>query len=177
MEEMKHNILLTVVVAGIVATGVAYFLSGEKVTERVIERPVGAISGPEISSPFLSVNDVKKHYYSSSLVTATSSICMFRAQVNATTSLLGWYLRLDVATTVAYRITLASSTVQSATTTFIQSFDRAAGEVGALHFVPTTTAKSVFAPGTYLTVGMSGGLGQGLGAVPTGKCQAVFQEF
>lgn len=145
------------------------------------EYPVGAISGPDISSSYLSVNGVRAFYASHGMTKATTTICSFQSP-NATSTLrtaVGNGItgaNFSVSSTTASRITFAKATTAFATTTIIGSGAEVAANVKAYILASSTAAQqiagdNIFAPSEWLVVGMQGGTGT---FSPTGTCTAVF---
>src|SRR3990167_5286263 len=102
---LKHILVSLGISVVVVALGLSLFTSEpsivevERIAERVSER-IGAFSGPEISSPYLAINEVRDYYYSGTFANATSTLCSFRLPP-ATTTLITWDGQITTATTVA----------------------------------------------------------------------------
>lgn len=137
---------------------------------------LGAVSGPDITSPYLSVNGVATFYNRKAFTQASTTVCAVKSP-NATSTLVrGSGVAMRVSSTSASVITIAKSATAYATTTLIGSQIAVAANAQA-HVVASTTAAqdaagaAVFAPNTYLVVSMSGGAGT---FSPTGTCHADF---
>ena len=147
---------------------------------------LGAISGPELTSPFWTVNSVENRYFSSGLNQASTTICSFRTPAATTTLKMG-SVQIRTGTTTAIALEMAKSTLLDATTTriayqtlasgaqvtlssFVASSTGATGPNGALYTAEQDTL--IFAPSTYLNVKY----GSTLGAlnVLVGSCKAEF---
>jgi hypothetical protein len=129
---------------------------------------VGGTS-PEISSPYLKINDVMRWFQALPLGNNTSStICSIKSP-SATSSLIhsgiGFVSGATTGTFGAYK----SATI-SATTTFLYGGNLTTGTQSV--FNATTTSDSwVFEPDTYLVFDMTAGF------APTGTCQAEFSQL
>ena len=111
------NVLVSAGVALLVAVlGFAYFGPTEKVIERTIEK-IGAFPGPEIDSPFISVNGLRSHYYDSPFLVSSSTLCSFRAPVNSTTTLAFASAQINTASTAALFFEWGRGTTYTSTTT------------------------------------------------------------
>lgn len=146
-------------------------------------RQLGALAGPDIQSPYLSVGGVRHEYRSRSLTTATTTVCSLQSP-SATSTLVHAGLRVGTATTSATTWTLAkNSTGGSATTTLINTISLAGASQGTLVASTTQTAVGalsadpviVFAPNNYLVWGVAGIPFSAQGTIDFGGvCQAEF---
>ena len=140
---------------------------------------LGAMPGPVITSPCLTINGVNTCYKSLGLARGTSTPCAIKSP-SATSTLMVGSISFTTATTIASFIEIGRATNPTATTTKIgDSFTIAAN--GTATMIASSSGSSVaneaatkFPPNTYFVVKM--GLGTGLTANPVGKCQAVFVE-
>lgn len=152
-------------------------LQGPKGESGAIGMPgkFGAVSGPDINSPYLNVNGVTEWYYSSSPKTASSSICAFKTPA-ATSTLQFASLKVTGGLTGALYFEIGKSTVMDATTTSLGTY--AAGSGTKFTMVASTTAVDnvdenwMFAPSNWLVFKTS----STSPAQITGSCKAVFLE-
>lgn len=162
--------VLTSIVA--VLGAVAVFIGATNITVSPTDTVFGAISGPDISSPYLTVNGVQNFYNRRGFTTSTTTPCAIKAPM-ATSSLESASVQFRTASTTASVVTVAKATTQYATTTRIGTAYAIAANAQASIVGSTTPATGiVFAPGEWLVVGMAGGVGS---FSPVGTCQAVFQ--
>lgn len=159
---------------GAVLAAVVVFLGASNLTVTPTDTAFGAISGPDITSPYLSVNGVQSWYTKKGLVTSTTTVCAIKAPA-ATSSLESASVLFRTSSTSASVVTIAKAATAFATTTMIGTATAIAANAQA-SIVGTTTSASgvVFAPNEWLVVGMSGGTGT---FSPVGSCQAVFQTL
>lgn len=156
-------------VAGVVAASGVVFLSPKDSNGTPT---FGALSGPEISSPYLAWGGVFNWAgHSESLKTSTTTPVAFQSPTNATSTLkLGSGCHFSVSSTTAKRVVFAKATTAFATTTFLFGANIAANAQGSV-VATTTTDNFVFAPGTWLVMSMVGGAGVDS---PTGSCSACW---
>lgn len=173
METLK--IVAVLVVGVIVGFGGASFAHTSKV-----ETPsFGALAGPDIASNYLKWgggNGVRVYPTARALSTATTTVCAIQSPA-ATSTLRYFGIKFDVSSTTASIITIAKATTAFATTTQIGTdYNIAANAQGFIQAStsPAADAATVFAPNTWIVVGMRGGTGT---FSPTGACQATFEEY
>lgn len=141
---------------------------------QVVERTIqaGAVSSPDIMSPYFSFGGVK-HWAgrTDSLTQATTTVCAIQSPT--ATSTIAWASALfTVSSTSATTVTLATSTTPYATTTLLTSTSIAANAQGYINFQGASS--NVMAPNTWVVVGMAGGTGN---FSPTGTCQVEFMAL
>lgn len=179
---MKNNILVSAGVALVVVVlGLVFF--GQPATNTAIEKVrevIGAVPGPDISSPYLSVNGVVRHYTSASLITATTTPCVLRGP-GATSSLISFTLVTTNSTSTGKQVIFAvGNAAMQASTTRLTSYFVAAGAQAALkattttESIATTTSNSIVNPDGYVNVSFVGGGGTDS---YTGTCSAIFEEL
>ena len=134
---------------------------------------LGAVSGPDISSPYLSVNGILSFYHRSGMATGTTTPCAFQSP-NATSTLTSAVARFNVSSTTATTVTFGRATNSGATTTWLHNGSLAANAQGTFLVPKATTTNQIFSPKEWLVVGMSGGNGT---HDPSGACQAVFEQI
>lgn len=135
---------------------------------------VGSVSSPDISSRYFSVGSVREwRGKTTTLNTASTTLCAVQAP-NATSTLAsGSGIRLDVSSTTASVVVLAKASTQYATTTVLGIANVAAGAQASI--VATSTADSwVFAPNNWFVVSAQGGVGT---FSPSGLCEARWIEL
>ena len=111
---MNNKYILGGIVVGVLILGVV-FPRGNTVVERIV-REVGAVSGPDISSPYLSVNSVRSEFRSFKTGTATSTPCQIPIPIG--TSTLAHFSFLVASTTgTAASFDIGTSTTPYSTTT------------------------------------------------------------
>lgn len=148
---------------------------------------LGALSGPDISSPYLNVNGVTKQYRSIALNQASTTICSLRSPA-ATSTLVFGSVKILTPTTTTISLEIAKSTVPDATTTRLAYDLSVAGQTTMVVAVGTSTDATapsnvvytifqddlIFAPNTYLNVKYGSTLG--ITNTLVGSCKAEFIE-
>lgn len=138
------------------------------------EAPVlGAISGPDIPSPYLTVGGVTQWFSSMNMRPATTTVCSFLSP--AVTSTLDFATAMfEVTSSTASVISIAKSANAFVTTTALASDLSVSADTKAFIFASSTEAingQRVFAPSQWIVVSMKGGAG-GTTFSPTGYCRA-----
>lgn len=180
---MNKNITIGVIAVAILVAGViAGVLGGDtQVIEKVIDKGsssnIGALTGPDLPYPYFGVGGVREFKQSTSLQTATTTVCAIQSPA-ATSTLKFAGIRFSTSSTTASTIHLAKATTAYATTTALGQGSLAAGAQGVVlaSTTPTTGVDDnvVFGPSEYFVVGMTGGAGT---FSPVGTCQATFEAF
>ncbi len=157
---------------------VSAFLVGSNVTISPTDTAYGAISGPDINSPYLNVNGVTTFYNRAAMKKATTTICAFKSPP-ATSTLTSFSAKFTVATDTASIVTMAQAASAFATTTLLGvqvgiASNAQISIVGSTTAVQNSSLANVFAPNQYFVVGMQGGVGT---FSPTGFCQADFRQL
>ena len=174
--------VLVVVVASFMSPTVSTGVDVNKIAQEVKKMmPLGALAGPDIPSAYLHWGAGYGLYEYPTTVTmtaGTSTPCNIQAPTNATSSLVYARAKFDSSSTTAMTIHIAKGTLMTATTTLLGTATAlSAGGQGTV--VASTTGQgmldpvNIFAPGTWLTVGMQGSGGVA-NLAPTGVCQALF---
>lgn len=143
----------------------------------------GAVSSPEIPSPYFGFGDVRWWAGKMETAQATTTVCAIQSPV-ATSTLVGGGVSLSVSSTTASTVTVAKATTAFATTTLLRTVSVSANAQAQFPLASTTSVASAaaweleqvnltFAPNTWLVVGMAGGVGT---FSPTGTCTAVWQQ-
>ena len=158
------------------------------VNSKPAEVTVGAQPGPDVDSPSQAINGVQRHFFSSGLNQASTTICSFKTPA-ATTTLAFGSVKLTTGTTTTIALEMGKATTLNATTTRISHASVAsAAQVTLTAFVASTTGAygalsqahtadeqdMVFAPNTYLNVKYGGTAGSA--NVLVGSCKAEFIE-
>jgi len=139
------------------------------------EQQLGAISSPDILSPYFSYGGVR-HWAGStdSLAQATTTVCAIQSPA-ATSTLEFASVKLSVSSSTASIVHIAKASTAYATTTLLglAAVSANAQDTVIASTSPAAGEATIFAPNTYLVVGMQGGVGT---FSPTGRCSAVWQE-
>lgn len=160
------------------------FRPTKTVVERVVENVrTGSVSSPDINSPYFSVNNVRRYKARIPFTQGTTTPIAYLTPA-ATSTLERATCRINTASTTATFWILAKATTAFATTTAFGT-EFAPGANGYGTFIASSTpgaagAKDVFAPNTYLVLGVRGGDSNGdtnpRGFVPDGACNFTFEE-
>lgn len=171
MNKKLQGVLAVAIVIAISAS--FFFPSGTTVVERV----VGAVSGPDFYFDYFGVNDVLRYPSRKTLVLATTTPCAIKSP-SATSTLLHTSLQIIVASSTATVWTVAKAASGFATTTPLRNnISLGSGAFGSMLHVASTSVVAidsvdVFAPNTYLVWSKSGDTPAGSGLA--GVCQAEF---
>lgn len=166
------KVKLALVVVAIIAISAFIFPRSNTVVERI----VGAASGPELLSPFFSVDGVRHEYRKSKLNTATTTPCALKSP-SATSTLVFASLEISTASSTATTWTLAKAANAFATTTLLNTFSLGSGALGTMVATSTTVVavddQTVIAPSTFLVWGVAGTTVSDVTKL-NGVCQAEF---
>ena len=136
---------------------------------------VGALSSPDIASPYFSFGGVRSWGYSMPFQDATSTICTFQSPA-ATSSLEFASIEITTATSTASFFEIAQSRDRAATTTSIQKISVPTTEL--LDWVSTSTGgvvgTTIFGPNRFLNVKVGGFIIHAGDGLLEGQCKAVF---
>lgn len=178
--------LKTLVVAGMVLTllgGGAWWMFSPSSQEQPEQSGefVGALPGPDISSPYLRFGrgySVRRWATAIPFTAATTTVCAIQSPA-ATSTLVAGGVRFTVSSTTASTVTIAKAATAFATTTLINVASVGANAFATVLAASTTESSlaqtnRIFGPNEWLVVGMAGGVGT---FTPTGICQATFEEF
>jgi len=168
---MNKKILIVLGVLVVLILGVT-FPRGNSVIQQV----VGAVSGPDISSPYISVNGVETWYATQRMTKSTTTPCALRSPIDATSTLLHAIVDFRTSSTTAMTVTLARATTAFGTTTLLNTFTSTAN-MGDTIVASTTGTESEdqFPPGTYFTVGLAGNGSPTNTFTPVGSCSAEWR--
>ena len=158
---------------------VAFALVGIKFLPTVSTPNVFAgVSSPDVPSPYFSFGGVRLWAgMTQTLAQATTTVCAIQSP-SATSSLQSAGIRFDTSSTTASIVTIAKATTQYATTTSLGVCNLLANTQATCiaSTTPTTSQDpiQVFAPNTWLVVGMAGGTGT---FSPAGNCHATWEAY
>lgn len=176
----RKYILLGGVLLLVLILGVVFPRPITQVVEKV-KKSIGAISGPDIYSPYLRIDEVEQRYFSSKFSNASTTLCSFRTPDSTSTLVFG-SAQITTATSSATAWTLGKSTLPDATTTSLGDFTIASGAKGTMIASTTSSDLSVggldpdyvFAPSTYFNVKGGGWTGTLTKNSLKGTCKAKF---
>lgn len=169
---MINKLIGGVAVLALVVAGVAVSKPAQ-VVERTIQ--VGAVSSPDIISPYFSFGGVRQWATHQSVAQATSTFCAMQSPA-ATTTLLRASVNLTFASSSAQNVVLTRASTQYATTTLLGQLSTPAGGQGVIVATTTTLTDGIVAPNSWITAGWTGALGDGTNSAPVGTCNAIFVE-
>lgn len=140
----------------------------------------GSLSGPDISSPYISYGGVRTWNRSrSSLIAASSTVCAIQSPA-ATSTLEKAVLRIDTspAYAVTYEIGYSASTMNSTTTGIVSSYVVSSSGYAAIVATTTVTALTdgVVGPNSWVNFNISTSTATGSNQA-TGRCDASFREL
>lgn len=136
----------------------------------------GAVSSPDINSPYIGWGGVR-HFAArtDTLTQASTTLCALQSPA-ATSTLEFATLHIDVASSTATTVVMAKSATAFATTTAIET--RTLASAAELNLVASSTGRTsglpVFSPNTWLVVSQSGGGFAGSTFSENGTCQAIW---
>jgi hypothetical protein len=150
----------------------------ERVVERVIEKQLGALAGPEIPYNYLKWGNVETYRTGVAMVSGTSTPC--RAQGPSATSSVTASISITTSTTTALTWALSTSTSAQgyATTSPFYTFDLTANSQFDKIVVPTNTQSNSIPPNGWVTwsgYGTGSGGTANAGIIAGGKCNFEFQ--
>lgn len=138
---------------------------------------LGAVTGPELYSPFWNVNGVRQWFVRQPMNRATTTLCSMRAP-SATSTLHFASFQIVTGTSTAATIDIGTSTTAFATTTnLVAAKSIASGAQGYAYWSPVggSVDDAKMAPSDYVNVKTAGaGLS---GYTYRGFCQAIFLEL
>lgn len=134
---------------------------------------LGALSSPDIASPYLSFGGVREWAYTTSMTNA-STTCAIQSPA-ATSTLVAATFYVTVAPTTTPQFEIGNATTAFATTTSLAKHHFSANTFRSVIATTSVTALTdgIVPPSTYVNVKQGGGGGS---FVPTGVCKAVFRE-
>lgn len=139
---------------------------------------LGAVSGPDLFSPYWNVNGVRQWFIRQPMNKATTTLCAMRAPTSATSTLQSTSFQIVVGTSSAATIDIGTSTTAFSTTTnLVAARSVASGAQGYAYWSPVggSVDDAKMSPGEYVVVKTAGAGSSGY--TYTGFCQAVFTEL
>ena len=173
----KQNILVSSVI-GVIAVLASVFLGGTQVVKDTVHEVVktGAISSPDLDSPYFSYGGVRRFGLRQQMHVATTTLCAIQAPA-ATSTLEFASFSITTGTSTAATIDIGTSTTAFATTTnLVAAVSIGSGATGQQFWSPVGGSVNdlTMAPSTYVVVKTAGaGLG---GYTYGGTCQASFVQ-
>jgi hypothetical protein len=128
------NILIGGVVVVLLVLGLIFPRSGGTVIERV----VGSVVGPDITSPYLSINGLEEWNYSVKLSQASTTLCSI-VSPSATSTLIFGSVDITTGTTTVMTVEIGKGVANSEATTTL---------LDAKVLVPTTERQTIIASTT-----------------------------
>lgn len=171
--------LLTV--GGVILAIVLSVVSISKPAQQVVrEITAGAVSSPDILSPYFSFGGIRHWGGKMTMAQATSTFCAIQAPA-ATSTLVSATANFTTSSSSAQTVVIAKASTPYATTTKLGELAIAANAQGLVRATTTPTTatdweNNIIAPNAYITVGWNGALGGGVNSAPVGTCMAVFRE-
>lgn len=169
-----------VTVAVLLVLGVT-FPKGNTVVERITTQ-LGAVSGPDINGPYISVNGVATWSERQAMKQATSTLCAFKSPSASSTL---EFLSASFSTTAGYVTAYAwgnDATAFSTTTIVVAPYGFASGAKGEI--VASTTKVTAFiqngvvSPNTFINLKLSTSTaGASSLYAPVGVCQVEFKTI
>lgn len=149
----------------------------------VKEINTGALSSPDIASPYLSFGGVRFWAATQSPTAASSTVCSIQSPA-ATTTLEAATVRIDSSAAYLVQYELGKATTNYATTSRLALFDIAANAQAAIIATTTTSGgvaltnvtDNIIAPNSFINLRISTSTASAAFA-PTGRCSAVFREI
>jgi hypothetical protein len=138
--------------------------------------PLGALSSPDIASPYLSFGGVRQWAGSMEMRSGTSTVCSIQSPA-ATTTLVSATARFD--TTPGYTTIWMlghATTAYSTTTALVASKTLASGARGDMVATTTALTDTRIPPSTFVNLALSTST-VGSTFAPVGECKAVFREI
>lgn len=172
MDTAKNIVMGVLFVAALV--GVGFGLSQVPNDGRGIT--VGALSSPDVASPYFSFGGVRQWAGSMEMRSGTSTVCSIQSPA-ATSTLVSATARFDGTPSYTTIWMLGHSTTAYATTTaLVASKTLASGAKGDMIATTTSLTDTRIAPLTYVNLNLSTTT-VGSTFAPTGECKAVFREI
>lgn len=167
---------LTVAISVVLAASLTALYVGTP-TPPETGKQFGALSGPDIPSPYLRWGNVIEYRANQAMQTATTTLCAIANPHAATSTILGITAQITTGTSTAGALTFSTSTLQYATSTsdeLIADKTVASGAQISVAWSPSSN-NNVLGPGQFVLISTSGpGLG---GYTYAGTCQARFQAI
>lgn len=137
-------------------------------------RILGSATGPEISSPYITVGGLTTYYGRQTLRPATTTPCALQGPASTSTLEIAQF-QVTTGTSTATTWTIAQATTAFATTTSVGSFTVASGAQVSTSTIPSTLPGFVVSPNAYIVFGLAGIGGNSIpGSAVAGTCSAEF---
>jgi len=182
---MNSKLLTTIGIAIAIITSVIAIAQPAQVRETIKEVSAGAVSSPDILSPYFSFGGARFWATEADFATATTTVCAVQSPA-ATSTLVrdASTVSFTTSSTTASTVTVAKATTAFATTTLIRTESVGANAQATFTMASTTSVASTaawtleqqnltFAPNTWLVVSMAGGTGT---FSPVGACSPVWKQ-
>lgn len=183
--DIKRNPYLLLAAAVLLSVAVVWvFAIGQPKTTTVVdpntgeEVQVGALTGPDIPSPYLQWGGVTTYAGSMTLKSAASTTCAIQTP-SSTSTLVSATVRLDGTAPYATTFELGAGATAFTTTTRLALMSFGTSEKGSIIATttinaPTTLIDTLLAPNTWVNLKVATGSVSALFA-PQGECKAVFR--
>lgn len=180
----KNSIGILILTIAVLILGAFGFLNSkqtqsilDKVNETPKENNVGAVTGPDIYSDYMSVNGSVLYVRRMNLRSATTTVCSLITPP-ATTTLQSATVELRSGTTTAMAIAIGTATNNGATTTRLAYQQLAASQTYNLVSTSTALTDLLIAPSTFINVVMAGAPGGDFANfAPRGTCNIRLLGF
>ena len=181
---MEKKSILTVGVA-VILSAVAGLIFGGTDTQTVIkeinqqsaEGVLGALSGPDINSPYIAVGGVPVYYQRGNLTSATTTVCDIQSPAGFS-RLLSYTVNLSTGTS-SQSWTLATSAARNAQDATLRTETIDGNK--QFSYANASSSRSVVPSNTWVSFGIAGNATDGgneSGTAPiAGTCSAIFQTL
>lgn len=174
-----NNKALLITLSGLLIVGVIGWFQPsptDKVIERITEK-VGALTGPDITSPYLGVNGLRTWSTGKNMIASTTP-CSIQNTSGGTTTLIWAGLSTRKATNSPLTWVIATSSTAFATSSALATLLIPANNIQTLAVTATsTTGKYQLAPNEWIVFGADGKVGGGHNPPDLpGTCGAVLIE-
>lgn len=174
MEHLK-TFLVAILSAIVVLVGASLTQTAPQVIVPGVK--VGALSSPDIQSPYLSFGGVRRWAGAMDMRAATTTVCAIQSPA-ATSTLIAATWQITLGTSTAATIDMGTSTTAFATTTNLvaaKSIGSNAQGYATWSSAGANADDAMMAPNTWVVVKTAGaGLN---GYTYTGRCQAQFEQI
>lgn len=166
-------------IAAAVLGGLVFIVGATLVPHNPVN--VGAVSSPDVQSPYLTVGGVRTWFGSMNIRTSSTTICSFQSPVS-TSTLTFADVQFLTGSSTALQFDIARDTSPSATTTKIgTSWTLSAGSFGTIVASTSPSALDstlIFPPNTYLNIKYGGNacVDGGTCTTLTGTCNAEWHQ-
>lgn len=172
----KSNLIFGTLVL-VLSVGASVLLGGHTIEKTTVTEKAGALSSPDIQSPYLSFGGVRRWAGWANFSAATTTPCSIQSPA-ATSTLVTASWQITTGTSTAATIDLGTSTTRYSTTTnLVAAKSVGSGARGDANWTSAGGGvnDNVMSPSTWVVVKTAGaGLG---GYTYSGRCAAVFQEL